>query len=145
MQEGGGEVGPPNTSSAKLDRLLLMMQDTHARLGHLEQREDRHTRTHNEEHESQCGEKNTKIDHTHQTNSEEHTFSQSSKDKTVCIVIFDNMEKVKPPQYDGSEAGDATEAWLIRKEKYFEIQDYTENMKAVWEDYQLIGEVVCWW
>ncbi|XP_059068640.1 uncharacterized protein LOC131859116 [Cryptomeria japonica] len=30
-------------------------------------------------------------------------------------------------------------------EKYFEIRDYTENMKAVWGAYQLTGEAAGWW
>ncbi|XP_057870685.2 uncharacterized protein LOC131077250 [Cryptomeria japonica] len=30
-------------------------------------------------------------------------------------------------------------------EKYFEIRDYTENMKFVWGAYQLTGEAISWW
>lgn len=44
-----------------------------------------------------------------------------------------------------SEGGDVVEAWLTSVEKYFEIRDYIDNMKAIWEAYQLTREAFNWW
>ena len=43
----------------------------------------------------------------------------------------DEFKKVKPPTFDGEiKTGQDIEAWLLGINKYFQVQDYSRNMKA---------------
>lgn len=98
-----------------------------------------------EEQESQFRDYYSRQEHSTQSEhwgEQSHTHTRAGKREHVSSVITDNMKKVKPPKYDSSMSGDAIKAWLTEMEKYFEIYDYTENMKAVWEAYQQTREAV---
>ena len=43
----------------------------------------------------------------------------------------DEFKKAKPPTFDGEvKTGQEAEAWLLGIKKYFQVQDYSGNMKA---------------
>ena len=43
----------------------------------------------------------------------------------------DKFKKAKPPTFDGEvNTGQEDEAWILRINKYFQVQDYLGNMKA---------------
>ena len=43
----------------------------------------------------------------------------------------DEFKKEKPPTFDGEvKTGQEDEAWLLGMKKYFQVHDYSRNMKA---------------
>jgi len=54
------------------------------------------------------------------------------------------FKKIKPPNYN-SEMEEAAEAWLINMNKYFQIYEYDENLRAKLAIYQLQGKATLWW
>jgi len=45
--------------------------------------------------------------------------------------LLDDFKKVKPPTFDGDlKKPEDAEAWLLGMNKFFELHEYTENMKA---------------
>ena len=56
------------------------------------------------------------------------------------------FKKVKPPTFDGEvKTGQEAEAWLLRIRKYFQIQDYSRNMKARVAILNMNGNESIWW
>eukprot|EP00253_Pinus_taeda_P018941 PITA_18941 len=52
--------------------------------------------------------------------------------------------KIKPPLFDG-EQEEAVEAWLININKYFQLYEYDQNLKAWLAIFQLQGKATLWW
>jgi len=52
--------------------------------------------------------------------------------------------KIKPPLFDG-EAKEATEAWIINMNQYFQIYEYDDNLRAQLFIYQLRDKATLWW
>ena len=51
-----------------------------------------------------------------------------------------------PPTSNGDiKDGQEAEAWLLGMRKYFQVQDYFENMKARVAIFNLIGRAFIWW
>jgi len=50
---------------------------------------------------------------------------------------------IKPPNYNG-EAEEVADAWLINMNKYFQIYEYNENLRARLAIYQLQGKATLW-
>ena len=46
------------------------------------------------------------------------------------------FKKIKPPVFDG-DVEEATEAWLINMNNYFQVDEYDNNLKAILAIYQL--------
>ena len=43
------------------------------------------------------------------------------------------------------KTGQEVEAWLLGMKKYFQVQDYSENMKARVAIFNLNGRAFIWW
>ena len=55
------------------------------------------------------------------------------------------FEKAKPPTFDGEvKYGQEAEAWRLGMRKYFQVQDYSGNMKATVAIFNLIGRASIW-
>eukprot|EP00253_Pinus_taeda_P005458 PITA_05458 len=54
------------------------------------------------------------------------------------------FQKIKPPLFDG-EQEEAAEAWLININKYFQLYEYDQNLKARLAIFQLQGKATLWW
>ena len=53
---------------------------------------------------------------------------------------------IKPTNFDGeSRTKEEVEAWLLEIKKYFQIYNYSSNMKARMEVYKLKGKINIWW
>ena len=58
----------------------------------------------------------------------------------------DEFKKAKPPTFDGEvNTGQEAEAWLLGIKKYFQVQDYSGNMKARVSIFNLNGMESIWW
>jgi hypothetical protein len=56
------------------------------------------------------------------------------------------FKKIKPSTFDGeSRTGEEDEAWLLDIKKYFQIYNYTNNMKVKMAIYNLKGKSSIWW
>ena len=52
----------------------------------------------------------------------------------------DEFKKAKPPTFDGEiKTGQEAEAWLLGIKKYFQVQDYSGNMKDIVSIFNLNG------
>eukprot|EP00253_Pinus_taeda_P012702 PITA_12702 len=54
------------------------------------------------------------------------------------------FRKIKPPLFNG-EQEEAAEAWLININKYFQLYEYDQNLKARLAIFQLQGKATLWW
>jgi hypothetical protein len=59
--------------------------------------------------------------------------------------IHRELEKVKFLEFFGAPDGTPTEAWLDNMVMCFVIREYTSNMKARMELFQLNGSTLLWW
>ena len=58
----------------------------------------------------------------------------------------DEFKKAKPPTFDGEgETGKEAESWILGIKKYFQVQDYSENMKPKVSIFSLNGRESIWW
>ena len=58
----------------------------------------------------------------------------------------DKFKKDKPPIFDGEVNNiQEAEAWLLGMRKYFQVQDYSRNMKAIVAIFNLTGRASIWW
>ena len=58
----------------------------------------------------------------------------------------DEFKKAKPPTFDGEiKIGQEAEAWLLGIKKYFQVHDYSGNMKARVSILNLNGRASIWW
>ena len=58
----------------------------------------------------------------------------------------DEFKKSKPPTFDGEiKIGQEAEAWILGIKKYFQVQDYSGNMKARVSIFNLNGRASIWW
>ena len=58
----------------------------------------------------------------------------------------DEFKKAKPPTFDGEVKNDQeVESWLLGMRKYFQVQDYSGNMKARLAIFNLTGRASIWW
>jgi hypothetical protein len=56
------------------------------------------------------------------------------------------FKKIKPSTFDGeSRTGEEVEAWLLDIKKYFQIYNYSSNMKVRMAIYNLKGKASIWW
>ena len=58
----------------------------------------------------------------------------------------DEFKKDKPPTFDGEvNTRQEAEAWLLGIKKYFQVHDYSGNMKARVSIFNLNGRASIWW
>ena len=56
------------------------------------------------------------------------------------------FKKIKPTSFNGeSKTGEEAEAWLLDIKKYFQIYNYSSNMKVRMAIYNLKGKASIWW
>lgn len=59
---------------------------------------------------------------------------------------FQIIKKSKPPTFDGElNKPKDVEAWLLGMKKFFELHEYTENMKVRIVIFNLKGKAYIWW
>ena len=65
---------------------------------------------------------------------------------TIGIALEKNLAKDKTPTFDGEvKTGKEAEAWLLGIKKYFQVHDYSGNMKARVAIFNLNGRASIWW
>ena len=77
----------------------------------------------------------------------------SAKDKTITDrerKQVDHLEgefkRIKSSTFDGeSGTGEEGEAWLLDIKKYFQIYNYSNNMKVKMAIYNMKGKASIWW
>jgi hypothetical protein len=77
----------------------------------------------------------------------------SAEDKTIpnkkrkqTYHLEGEFKKIKPATFDGeSRIGEEAEAWLLGIKKYFQIYNYSSNMKVKMAIYNLKGKANIWW
>ena len=86
------------------------------------------------------------------SNSEESSGDTSSSSHKIKRRIHhrdlsrDEFKKAKPPTFDGEvKTGQEAEAWLLGIKKYFQVHDYSGNMKARVSIFNLNGRASIWW
>ena len=58
----------------------------------------------------------------------------------------DEFKKERPPTFNGEiKNGQEAKAWLLGMRKYFQVQDYSGNMKARVSIFNLTGRASIWW
>ena len=60
------------------------------------------------------------------------------------MELHGEFKKIKPPRFDG-EKEEVAEAWLINMNKYFQVYDYDNGLKARLAIYQLKDKATLWW
>eukprot|EP00253_Pinus_taeda_P014588 PITA_14588 len=64
--------------------------------------------------------------------------------KRQKVELQGEFRKIKPPHFDG-EQEEAAEAWIINMNKYFQLYEYDNNLKARLAIFQLQGKATLWW
>ena len=60
--------------------------------------------------------------------------------------ISREFKKIKPPTFNGeTEKGEEAESWLSGMKKYFQIYNYSNQLKARMAIYNLTGKADIWW
>ena len=63
-----------------------------------------------------------------------------------CEEILGEFKKIKPPTFNGEiEKREESEPWLSRMKKYFQIYNYSNQLKARMAIYNLTGKAYIWW
>ena len=56
------------------------------------------------------------------------------------------FKKIKPPTFNGeTEKGEEVKSWLSGMKKYFQIDNYSNQLKARMAIYNLMGKADIWW
>lgn len=60
--------------------------------------------------------------------------------------LLDEFNKEKPPTFDGDvKKLEDVEAWILVMNKFFELHEYIDNMKAIIVIFSLKGKANIWW
>lgn len=70
--------------------------------------------------------------------------SEHQPSKRQWIELQGEFWKIKPPHFD-RELEEATEALLINMNKYFQLYELHQNLKAWLAILQLEGKATLWW
>ena len=86
------------------------------------------------------------------SNSEESNGDSSSSSRKIKRKRHhrdcsrDEFKKAKPPTFDGEvNTGQEAKAWLFGIKNYFQVQDYSRNMKERVTIFNLNGRESIWW
>ena len=83
-----------------------------------------------------------------------HSTSDSSEDNhhtrkrkyKPYEEIFGEFKKIKPPTFNGEiKKGEEAESWLSGIKKYFQIYNYSNQLKARMDIYNILGKAYIWW
>ena len=83
-------------------------------------------------------------------NSSQETRKSGNQARTTTKRKVDHLEgefkKIKPTNLDGeSRTGEEVEAWLLDIKKYFQIYNYSRDMKVRMAVHNLKGKEIIWW
>ena len=85
-----------------------------------------------------------KIEHSSEDSYSEH--HKNKKKRQYQDEITGEFKKIKPPTFNGEvETGEEAEAWLSGMKKYFQIYNYSGELKARMAIYNLTGKADIWW
>eukprot|EP00253_Pinus_taeda_P028923 PITA_28923 len=73
----------------------------------------------------------------------DNVFDQQNS-KRQKVELQGEFRKIKPPHFDG-EQEEAAKAWIINTNKYFQLYEYDNNLKARLAIFQLQGKATLWW
>eukprot|EP00253_Pinus_taeda_P011485 PITA_11485 len=73
----------------------------------------------------------------------DNVFDQLTS-KRRKVELQGEFRKIKPPHFDG-EQEEVAEAWIINMNKYFQLYEYDNNLKARLAIFQLQGKATLWW
>ena len=75
---------------------------------------------------------------TQQDSSESSDNNKNKKNYKPYEEIFGELKKIKPPMFNGEiEKGEESEAWLSGMKKYFQIYNYSDELKDKMAIYNL--------
>ena len=104
-----------------------------------EQQKREHTTDRGERSHSQRSNKNKNYNEVKSGN-----VSHQQEVKKQKVELKGEFQKIKPPTFDG-EVEEVAEAWLINMNKYFQVYEYSSNLKAILAIYQLREKATLWW
>ena len=84
----------------------------------------------------------------HQYSSDSNEDNQHSRKRKFKPYeeILGEFKKIKPPNFNGeTEKGEESEAWMSRMNKYFQIYNYSSQLKERMAFYNLTGKAYIWW
>ena len=77
--------------------------------------------------------------------SEDNYHSRKRKFKPYEEILGE-FKKIKPPTFNGeTEKGEEAESWLSGMKKYFQIYNYSNQLKARMAIYNLTRKADIWW
>ena len=82
----------------------------------------------------------------HTSDSSEVELYERKKKYRPYEEISGEFKKIKPPTFNGeTEKGEEAESWLSRMRKYFQIYNYSNQLKERMAIYNLFGKADIWW
>ena len=83
--------------------------------------------------------------HSTSDSSDDNHYTKKRKYKPY-EKISGEFKKIKPPTFNGeTEKGEEAESWLSEMKKYFQIYNYSNQLKARMAIYNLSGKADIWW
>ena len=55
------------------------------------------------------------------------------------------LQKIKPPSFDGQKFREDVEVWILVMKKYLQLHDYSNNLEARIAIYNIQGKDSMWW
>ena len=88
----------------------------------------------------------TEKKHQYSNDNSESNYRSRKKKYNPYEEISGEFKKIKPPTFNGkTKKGEEAEAWMSGMKKYFQIYNYSNQLKARMEIYNLTGKVDIWW
>ena len=83
--------------------------------------------------------------HSTSDNNDDNQYTKKRKYKPY-EEISGEFKKIKPPTFNGeTEKGEEAESWLSGMKKYFQIYNYSNQLKARMAIYNLSRKADIWW
>ena len=84
--------------------------------------------------------------HQYTSDSSEDNYHSRKRKFKPYEEISGEFKKIKPPTFNGeTEKGEEAESWLSVMKKYFQIYNYSNQLKARMVIYNLTGKAYIWW
>lgn len=75
---------------------------------------------------------------------ESSNVSEQQEVKKQKVELQGEFQKIKPPTLDG-QAEEVAESWLIIMNIYYQVYEYSSNIKSKLAIYQLREKTTLWW
>ena len=83
--------------------------------------------------------------HSTSDSSDDNHYTKKRKYKPY-EEIYGEFKKIKPPTFNGeTEKGEEVESWLSGMKNYFQIYNYSDQLKSRMAIYNLSGKAGIWW